>query len=140
MKRKKRKILLVEFQPEKKAEVKEFLDNPNEKVQIAKGLKIKKIYDTKGNLLTEYNPKEDRTDLSCLEGKNGWKLCFVNRNTYGKLFWSCIEIEGTLEKSKYYKTGPVRDCTSEECRILNKIYPGYFEEAVNNFNNKGSLE
>jgi len=131
----KHKILLMQFHDEKGNEkVKQMVKNPFDtddvKIYSTAGYKILSIHDHNSKLLTHYQSKEDKTDISCLKDKEGYFIVTVSKNEYGNFFWyrwilgEFLESENDIIGLKYG-----RECTEEESFLLNKVYPEYLANA-----------
>jgi hypothetical protein len=93
------------------------------------GHKIYSIHDHNSRLLTQYDGSKDRTDLSCLRGKEGYFLVMVSKTEYGNFVWKCARIASFDEANEMAVLEDTRECTPEEAAILNEVYPEYLDNA-----------
>jgi hypothetical protein len=129
----KEKVLLFEKHDENVGgKVTEYFENHDiengPKMFSLKGFKILAIYDSDSNLIAHHTNEDDYTDLSCLENKEGYFICCVDKNEYGTFVWNCFRVGKYLNKDIIAIVNG-RSCTEDEVTLLNSIYPEYYDNA-----------
>jgi hypothetical protein len=79
--------------------------------------------------LCQYDAKEDKTDLSPLLAYKGYIMASVDYDNYGNFVWNCIELQDGSSDAEVFSVRNARECTEEECELLNKVFPEYYDNA-----------
>lgn len=123
-------ILLIQFHDTKgDGQVTEYMEIPNGRILSKTGYKIYSIHDGNSQLVTHYDSPSDKTDLSCLVGKEGWYLVFVTKNEYDDFYWAKMQLRQGVGSDDLFSVFPPVSCTQSEVKLLNEIYPEYFDNA-----------
>jgi hypothetical protein len=129
----KENILLMERHDIKgDGKIVEMMQHPEDskRVMSITGYRVFAIYDNKSQRITQYDANNDSTDLSCLFDKEGYYLCEVVKNEFGKFLWACYRVGSVLDKEKgLVQILDVRECTEDESNIINDVFPEYFQNA-----------
>lgn len=137
----KEKIILIEVQ-EKNPEIREYYPEegtPDENTfSMSKGLNIRNAYDYEGNQLVKYDYASDKSDLSGLKGKTGYRFVIVSRNKFNDYIWKNSKILEMSDDIQIIRLCGFSDCTEEDTKFLDVLYPNYREECKTFTNKKFS--
>jgi hypothetical protein len=101
------------------------------------GLKVSHIYNSDGKLVTYYNYKEGRTDLSFFVNEKEFYFVSVMKDKYGNFHWMKFLMTGIRESenSKIQALQVLKTERADETEsiLLNRMFPKFFD-AVKNFN------
>ena len=117
----------------------------DDKIVMVKGTRIFRVVKPESDgtykTLCQYDNDSDSTDLSELNNYKGYYMCSVDiydvDNDY--LIWNCVQLEDGTEDNKVFSTINNRRCTDEEIKLLEDLFPNYYEEALK-FNNKKHIK
>lgn len=129
----KEKVLLAQFHDIKDDDdgsmVTEYIKDPEGKrpdLEV-KGLILYSLHNYKSELLTQYNAKDDKTDLEPVKDiLPDAQIVFVNKTTLGGFEWKTFEVDQI--EGDIFTIKNLRLATEEEVKILDdELYPEFFD-------------
>jgi len=126
-------ILLIEKQS---VNQNEFIDNKEkegQKIKISgfKLFRVIKPVDNGFDIIAQYNHEDDHINISCLKDYIGYYLVSVDRDKYNNdiFVWNCVKLGKGSEDNEVFTISDNRECTKEEVKLLNEIFPEYYDHA-----------
>lgn len=123
-------VLLYEKHDVQKHEV---IGNEEDKQHtVAKGVRLFRVIKPLKDdfeILTQYDAKEDKTDLEPLKDYIGYYMASVDINPYKEFVWTCVKISSITEDNEVLLLEDVRNCELKEIEILDELFPEYYVHA-----------
>ena len=112
----------------------EALSTEEGKTYMVHGVKIFRVIKPENgefNVIAQYLAETDKIDLSALHNYVGWFMVSVDRDSYdnSKFVWNCVELGEGSENSEVFTIVNPRACTEEEVKMLNELFPEYYDHA-----------
>lgn len=128
----KNNVLLIEKQDVKQTEyINDKETNKKIKMNGFKLFRVVKPVEDGFDVIAQYDHKEDKIDLSCLKDYEGYYLCSVDRDVYNNdiFVWNCAILQKGSDDNEVFRISDNRECTKEEVKLLNKVFPEYYDHA-----------
>ena len=112
-----------------------------DKIVMLKGLRLVRVIkplEEGYDVIAQYDYNTDSIDLTNLHNYENFFLCSVdiapklNDEYENKLVWNCCTLGNGSEDSTIFSVKDGRECTSDEVKLLNDVFVGFYDEAVNN--------
>jgi len=112
----------------------EALSTKDGKTYMVNGVKIFRVIKPVKDgfdVIAQYVADEDKIDLSVLKNYTGWFMASVDRDSYdnSKFVWNCVELGEGSEDNQVFTITNNRACTEEEVKLLNELFPEYYDHA-----------